>query len=308
MRILVAEDHPVSRKLLILQLKKWGYEVVSCSDGVEAWEILKDDDPPRLVILDWMMPGMDGLRLCQEIRKVEERPYIYIMLLTARGSAEDTVSGLEAGADDYIVKPFDPQELKVRVRAGTRVVQLQEDLLEALKISEFRATHDPLTRIWNRGAIFEILRKELIRAKREHSRLSVAIADVDNFKRVNDEHGHLAGDAVLRDIAQRLVAAVRPYDSVGRYGGEEFLIVLPGCDREAAGHLAERLRGLFDQADSHTTEGIFHVTMSFGVSAFDPALDPNTDALIRASDEALYRAKKLGRNRVEIEGADSKQY
>jgi diguanylate cyclase (GGDEF)-like protein len=246
------------------------------------------------------MPGMDGLRLCREIRKLEDRPYIYIMLLTARNTAEDIVSGLEAGADDYIVKPFDPQELKVRVRAGSRVVQLQEDLLEALKLSEFRATHDPLTRIWNRAAVFEALRKELIRAKRERTRLAIAIADVDHFKRVNDEHGHLAGDAVLRDIAQRLVTAVRPYDSVGRYGGEEFVIVLPGCDRESAGQLADRLRSLIDEADLNTSEGVFHVTMSFGVSVFDPTLDPDTDALIRAADEALYRAKKLGRNRVEV--------
>jgi two-component system, cell cycle response regulator len=307
MKILVAEDHPVSRKLLVGQLRNWGYEAVACSDGAEAWEILKGEDPPRLVILDWMMPGMDGLRLCREIRKREDRPYIYLMLLTARSTAEDIVSGLEAGADDYIVKPFDPQELRVRVRAGSRVVQLQEDLLKALKVSEFRATHDPLTRIWNRAAIFETLRKELIRAKREGSRLAIAIADVDHFKCVNDEHGHLAGDAVLREIAQRLVTAVRPYDSVGRYGGEEFLIVLPGCDRDTAVQLAERLRALFDRNGLHTSEGIFHVTLSFGVSACDPALDPNEDALIRAADEALYRAKKLGRNRVEIEGISSEK-
>lgn len=299
MRVLVAEDHPVTRKLLAVQLGKWGYEVVACSNGMEAWDILMGDDPPRLVILDWMMPGMDGVKLCEEIRKTEGKPYIYIVLLTSRNDAGDMVSGLEAGADDYVVKPFDPQELKVRVRAGRRVVQLQEDLLKALEISEFRATHDVLTGIWNRAAIFETLRRELARARREGTRVGAIIADVDHFKRINDEHGHLTGDAVLKAVAQRLVSAVRPYDAVGRYGGEEFLMVLPGCDLDDAGNLAERLRSLFDVKDIETSEGTFHVTLSFGVAAYRGFEEPDIDSLIRSADEALYRAKRLGRNRVE---------
>jgi diguanylate cyclase (GGDEF)-like protein len=230
---------------------------------------------------------------------MEGKPYIYIVLLTSRNDAGDMVSGLEAGADDYVVKPFDPQELKVRVRAGRRVVQLQEDLLKALEISEFRATHDVLTGIWNRAAIFETLRRELARARREGTPVGAIIADVDHFKRINDEHGHLTGDAVLKAVAQRLITAVRPYDSVGRYGGEEFLMVLPGCDLDDAGNLAERLCSLFDVKDIETSEGTFHITLSCGVAAYRGLEEPDIDSLIRSADEALYRAKRLGRNRVE---------
>jgi two-component system, cell cycle response regulator len=299
MKILVAEDHPVTRKMLAIQLRKWGYEVISCSDGNEAWSMLSREDAPRLVIMDWMMPGMDGVHICQEIRRAAKQPYVYIILLTSRNRAEDVVGGLEAGADDYIVKPFDPQELRVRVRAGSRVVQLQEDLFAALRASEFLASHDPLTHLWNRAAILEALRKELARSKRENTSVGVIMADVDHFKRINDSYGHLAGDAVLREVARRMVSAIRPYDHVGRYGGEEFLVVLPGTDPENAHGLAERLRAAFDDEDIMTPEGVFHVTLSFGVVTFDGGQDEDLNPLIRAADTALYRAKNLGRNRVE---------
>jgi two-component system cell cycle response regulator len=299
MKILLAEDHPVTRKMLAMQLRKWGYEVTSCADGTEAWAALSQEDAPRLVIMDWMMPGMDGVHICQEIRRAGKQPYVYVILLTSRNRPEDVVGGLEAGADDYIVKPFDPQELRVRVRAGSRVVQLQEDLLAALKASEFLASHDPLTRLWNRAAILEALRKELARAKREKKSVGIIMADVDHFKPINDEHGHLVGDAVLREIARRMVSAIRPYDSAGRYGGEEFLVVLPGTDAANALRLAERLRAAFDAEDLTTTEGSFHVTLSFGVATFDAEQDEDINPLIRAADEAMYRAKRCGRNRVE---------
>jgi two-component system, cell cycle response regulator len=304
MKVLVAEDHPMTRKMLAMQLNKWGYEVVLCSDGAQAWKVLNQQDSPRLVIMDWMMPGMDGVEVCREIRQLGLQPYVYIILVTAKSRAEDIVSGLEAGADDYVVKPFDPQELRVRVRAGSRVVQLQEDLLAALSASQFQASHDPLTRLWNRAAIVHTLEKELARSVRESLHLGVIMADVDHFKRVNDEHGHLAGDAVLREVSRRLMAAVRPYDSVGRYGGEEFFIVLPGADEPGAEGLAERLRVLFDGESMSTPEGVFRVTLSFGVAAHAPSESQDTEALIRRADTALYRAKRLGRNRVETWGPE----
>jgi two-component system, cell cycle response regulator len=299
MKVLVAEDDPVNRKLLELHLKKWGYEVVLCSNGTEAWEVLRSGETPPLVILDWMMPGKDGLDLCREIRKIEQRPYVYIILLTARNRVEDVVKGLEAGADDYIIKPFHPHELKVRVRAGSRVVRLQEDLLAALKASEFQASHDALTNLWNRAAVLDVLSREIARSRRAGTPIGVVIADADHFKRINDSYGHVAGDAVLVEIARWMVSSVRPYDSVGRYGGEEFIIILPGATLTESTQMAERLRESLSVQPLRTAEGSFPITMSFGVASFERVHEWDVDSLIRAADAALYRAKNLGRNRVE---------
>ncbi len=242
MRILIAEDDTVTRKLLEAHLAKWGHEVVVCSDGAQAWQVLCGEDPPKLVVLDWMMPEMDGVTLCSEIRKREKQPYTYVILLTSKSLKEDVVAGLEAGADDYIIKPFDVHELNVRIRAGTRIVRLQEDLISALRASEFQASHDALTGLWNRRAILEKIQQELDRSGRDGTNLGLVICDVDHFKQVNDNYGHLAGDAVLRELAKRIDSSLRSYDSVGRYGGEEFIILIPGSDGAGAAELAERLR------------------------------------------------------------------
>ncbi len=302
MRILLAEDDVITRRLLEAQLKNWGHELVVCSDGQQAWEQLNIDGAPKVVVLDWMMPGMDGLTLSREIRKLETKPYTYIILLTAKSRKEDIVEGLEAGADDYITKPFDPQELRVRIRAATRIVQLQEDLLEALKKSEFQATHDSLTGLWNRYAILGILQKELARGDRESVPVGVIMADVDHFKKINDTYGHLAGDEVLRQTAARMISALRPYDAVGRYGGEEFLLVMPGCSVQDALNVAERLRESFEKNLITNVEGTFSVTLSFGLVVVSGKDCHNTDAIIGGADEALYKAKNLGRNRVEFGG------
>jgi two-component system, cell cycle response regulator len=300
MKVLVADDHPVTRKMLQAKLKKWGYEVISAKNGLEALGILCREDAPRLVILDWMMPEMDGLNLCREIRKSETQPYVYVILLTARNKPDDIVSGLEAGADDYIVKPFDPHELRVRIRAGSRVVQLQDDLLAAVKALEFQASHDPLTRLLNRAAILNLVNREVARSQRDGSPVSAIIADVDLFKRINDGFGHMAGDAVLRDIAERLTRSVRVYDSVGRYGGEEFVIVAPATDEQEACVLAERLRCSFEAETLTTSEGDFRITISFGVASSRQFARCETDSLIRAADKALYIAKSMGRNCVQV--------
>ncbi len=308
MRLLVAEDDSVTRKLLEVHLTKWGHEVVACDEGSSAWEVIRGNDPPRLVILDWVMPGMDGVTLCREIRNLKERPYIYVILLTARTRKEHIIEGLEAGADDYIVKPFDVHELQVRVRVGFRIVRLQEDLMAALAASDFQATHDALTGIWNRKAIIEKLNLELTRTAREGGRMSVLMADLDHFKRINDTHGHLAGDSVLREVVNRLLKDMRPYDSIGRYGGEEFLILCPGCGSDGGSGVAERLRTLLSQEPIVTSEGVFPVTMSFGVASVQEGNNVEADGVIKRADEALYRAKNSGRNRVKIwEDQDTRQ-
>lgn len=300
MRILLAEDDRVTRRLLESYTRKWGHEAVVCSSGGHAWEILGSEDGPRLAVIDWMMPEMTGVEICRRVRNRKNQPYVYIILLTSKGGKEHLIEGLDAGADDYIVKPFDPNELKVRLRAGVRIIQLQEDLQSALAVSEFRASHDLLTGLKNRGAVLEALASELARSNREKTPVAVIIADVDHFKRVNDESGHLAGDAVLREVAQRLESSLRPYDSVGRYGGEEFLIVLPHCDRQTAAQTAERLRSAFQAAPLSTPEGDFSITLSFGVTDALGDAEGKIDPVVRRADEALYQAKRGGRNRVEV--------
>ncbi len=303
MKVLVAEDDPIARRLLEVHLMRWGHEVIICRDGNEAWNILTRDDAPRIAVLDWMMPGMDGVTICRKLRHLEKQQYVYIILLTARTEKEDVIEGLEAGADDYIAKPFNVNELKVRVRAGSRIITLQEDLMAALTASEYQASHDALTSLLNRKAILELLNRELARAERDYSAVSLIMADLDYFKRINDSYGHLAGDAVLREIAHRLTTAVRPYDAIGRYGGEEFLVVCPNCDEECASGIAERLRDLVSEEPLVTPEGSFKVTMSLGVAAVNGG-GHDADSITRAADQALYRAKELGRNRVELHRTD----
>lgn len=264
MRILIAEDDPISRRLLEVTLGKWGYEVISCPDGQSAWKTLRQPEAPSLAILDWMMPGMDGLQVCREVRQLITEPYTYMLLLTAKSQKADIIAGLEAGADDYLTKPFDANELRMRLRAGRRILDLQEELIFVREELREQATHDSLTRLWNRAATCEILQRELERAEREQLPLSIILADIDFFKRINDTYGHLAGDAVLRETAQCMKSVVRPYDGIGRDGGEEFLLVLPGCDTDGAVTLAERLRESIESNALVLAEGIIPITLSLG--------------------------------------------
>jgi two-component system, cell cycle response regulator len=304
MKILVAEDDKITLKLLESRLRKWGNEVVACSDGLEAWERLQEPEAPTLVILDWMMPGMPGVNICRKIREMNRRPYVYVILLTAKNRKEDILEGLEAGADDYIIKPFDPHELEVRVRAGARIVKLQEDLMAALQVADYRASHDGLTGLWNRTAVLDIGSKELERSQREDRPFTLAMADLDHFKRINDQYGHPAGDEVLREVARRLVSSVRTYDSVGRVGGEEFVMVLPGCSREEGRTIAERLRASISGTPVVTPEGLIPITMSFGVTEYRGRIAADMPTLLKNADEALYKAKSKGRNRVEVSPRD----
>ena len=300
MRIVLAEDDAVTRRLVQVQLSQWGHEVIVCENGAHAWKVLNAEDAPRLAILDWMMPEMEGVIICRLIRKRENQPYVYIILLTSKNRKEDIVEGLEAGADDYMIKPFDVHELKVRVRAGCRIVTLQDQLMSALSDSEFQASHDPLTGLWNRRAILDILEKDRDRSVRSREPIGVIVGDLDHFKQINDSYGHLAGDAVLREAARRMSGVVRPYDSIGRYGGEEFLIVVPDCDSDGVLSIAERIRAALAEKPLITPEGIISVTMSLGVATQFPDESCDVPFMIRAADEAMYQAKNKGRNRVEL--------
>jgi two-component system cell cycle response regulator len=244
MRILIADDSVVSRHLLDATLRKWGYEVEVACDGNEAWQILQSENSPDMAILDWMMPGMTGPEVCRKVREnaKEKNIYTYILLLSSKSEREDLIEGMESGADDYLTKPFDQHELKVRLRPGTRIIELQHELISAREELRDQATKDFLTRIWNRSSILDIFQREMVRGAREKRPVGLVLADLDHFKAVNDTYGHFAGDAVLREFVRRMAASVRPYDSVGRYGGEEFLIVLPGCDESCTAKQAERMR------------------------------------------------------------------
>jgi diguanylate cyclase (GGDEF)-like protein len=303
-RVLIAEDDSISRRMLEAFLVKWGFEVMVAKEGEEAWGILQGNDAPRLAVLDWMMPGRDGIDICRSVRQRKGRAYIYILLLTARGHKEDIVEGLEAGADDYVTKPFDPYELRARLRAGQRIVELQEQLLHAREALRDQASRDPLTGLWNHGTILAILKKEAARASRTQSAFAVVMADVDRFKSINDTYGHQAGDAVLREASRRLRGAMRTYDSLGRYGGDEFLAVVPGCDPEGVVRFAESFRARIDRKSVETPEGMIPITLSLGVVALKSLCDLKAETLVRVADAALYRAKIGGRNRVALATAE----
>jgi two-component system, cell cycle response regulator len=297
-RILIADDDALSKRLLEKVLACAGYEVTTVADGLHAVECLSQPDGPRLALLDWMMPELDGPGVCREIRKLREQSYVYMILLTSRESKEDIVAGLESGADDYLVKPFDAEELKARLRTGERILHLEDRLVEAREQMRFKATHDPLTSLWNRGVIMDLLGRELTRSQREHGCTAVLLGDLDHFKSVNDTHGHLVGDQVLREAARRLLLSVRSYDFVGRYGGEEFLIVLNNCRPGSAMARAEEIRKIICTRPVQTDAGLLGITMSLGVLLSSDWGRRPADELLREVDGALYAAKNAGRNRV----------
>jgi len=298
MNILIADDEPVSRRLLEILLNKWGYEVTVASNGEEAWSALQNGTRSRIAILDWMMPGMDGIQVCQRIRQHEARVPTYVLLLTAKQAAEDVNGGFKAGADDYLPKPYGAQELKARLRAARRIIELEDQLQAARDALKVETTHDPLTGLWNRSSILEILHRELHRSRRQSSHLSVLMADIDDLKQINHQHGNLAGDAVLREAARRIRSSIRLYDSMGRYGGGQFVIVSPACDRLGATSQAQRVKSRICREAIKTFEGEFPITISIGIAA---ACDNHqAHELISAADTALAEARKAGLNRTEL--------
>jgi diguanylate cyclase (GGDEF)-like protein len=302
MKILIADDDSVSRLLMQRTLEKFGYEVVVAVDGRAAAEILSQSDGPRLAVVDWMMPELDGPGLCREVRSnQQEGSYVYILMLTSKQDSEDIVIGLEAGADDYITKPCRLAELRARLHTGRRILSLEETLVQAREEMRFQATHDALTTLWNRVSILSLVRRELDRADREGHPTSLLLCDIDHFKRVNDEHGHLVGDAVLEEVSRRLIGSVRSYDAVGRYGGEEFLILLSHCDEAGMRARAEEIRAAIASAPIQTENGPLSLSLSIGaMTCENGAAHVPLEPILGEVDVALYRAKAEGRNRVVV--------
>jgi len=298
MKILLADDEPIARTMLEHWLTGWGYEVVAVRDGEAALNALAADQDLRLAIIDWVMPKCDGIEVCRKIRSGSAEPYVYVVLLTAKDDKSDIIQGLDAGADDYLVKPCNPLELKVRLRAGRRVIELQEQLVAAREALRFEAMHDSLTGLLNRGATLEQLSRELVRGSRRSAPVTVVMADLDHFKAINDTFGHATGDIVLREASRRLKIGVRAYDSVGRLGGEEFIAVLPECEAKVGLQVAQRLCRLVSESPVVTPAGKVPVTVSIGIASSDQLSGATAEELMRAADSALYQAKHTGRARA----------
>ncbi len=300
MRILIADDDVTSRLVLIGVLRKHGHEVVATVDGTEAWEAMRQPDAPALAILDWMMPGLSGLEICRRIRDLNADQRPYLLILTSRGEKTDIVAGLEAGADDYLAKPFDPGELRARVDVGRRMIDLQVQLREAHEAVTHAAMHDPLTGVLNRRAFDDILTRAVSEQRRHHGGLALGICDVDEFKKINDAKGHQAGDEVLCGFVRVVAGTLRGHDVLSRYGGDEFVVLAERISEADAGGLFERVRVAVAADAIATRAGDVRVTISFGVAIWRD--DDTEHQLLARADAAMYRAKNEGRDRVCLDG------
>jgi len=298
MIILLAEDSAFYRRMIAKHLHEWGFDFVDARDGKEAWKVLVQQDGPKLALLDWVLPEIEGIEICRRLRsRPEGAPYTYTVLLTAKNQKQEMLEAMDAGADDFLAKPFDPAELKARLLAGKRIVELQQKLVSTNDALHFAASHDFLTRVWNRGEILAFLRREMVRSRRSTTPLGVILVDVDNFKQINDKLGHQAGDRVLVELAGRFSKNLREYDGVGRYGGEEFLLIVPGCDLAITTRRANEIRVLVSSEPVVSDSIATPITVSMGVALAEPS--ETVESLLHRADTALYLAKRNGRNRVE---------
>jgi two-component system cell cycle response regulator len=301
MKILLVEDSHIERHRIGGYLTEWGLEFVAVGNGTEAVKLLEGPEPPNMALLDWMLPGLDGIDVCRRIRTSGSgATYIYTVMLTAKNRKQDLLLAMAAGADDYLAKPVDPSELRARIMAGKRILELQQSL-------RFAATHDFLTSLLNRSEILAAIEREFSRSGREGKPAAVIMADIDHFKRINDSMGHAAGDEVLKEVSRRLKSDLRPYDVVGRYGGEEFLIILPGCELTVGARRADEIRNLVAKDPIFTPFGTTSATVSMGVTATSPGRDHSVSDLLHQADVSMYAAKKNGRNRVELFSATARQ-
>jgi diguanylate cyclase (GGDEF)-like protein len=296
LKALIADDDPVTRRLLDRMLRKLGYDTILCADGATAWEVMQGAGAPSLALIDWLMPGIDGLELCQRIRARVNVPYTYLIVVSSNTDRTDVVAGMNAGADDYITKPIHHEELETRLRAGRRVLDLQSALLRSREQLRDLAMRDALTGLLNRGAIVNALESEILRVEHDQHDTAVVIADLDRFKAINDRHGHLVGDHVLREAAERLSGAVRASDYVGRYGGEEFLLILPVCSGVSAMALTDRILERFRETPLIIGAGVLPVSVSLGVAVAVAGARASATELIRTADDAMYQAKRAGGN------------
>jgi two-component system cell cycle response regulator len=307
MKVLVAQEDDSSRIALETSLAKLGHEVVAARDGLEALHELRVAGAPRLAILDRKLTAWDGVAVCREIRKNTAPPYTYLLLTSTEGEDGELTEGIEAGADDVLMKPFTTAELAVRLHLAQRVLKLQDEAEKAQAAIGYQTTHDPLTGLANRAAILDTLHREVARAGREGSRMAILLVEVDRFKEINETCGMVAGDAVLRETARRIRSIIRPYDSVGRYASEEFLIIVPGSDAQSARGQAERLRAALSSESMDLSQwGKFatgdankvNVTLSVGIAAGEKVKESAT--LLRPVEAALARAKQAGPGHIEM--------
>ena len=304
MKALIVEDDLSTRLIIKKAAESTGYEVLEAENGIDGWKIFqKEKNNIYIAILDWMMPMMDGIELCRRIRKASVTHYIYVLFLTSKRNIQDIVEGLKTGADDYMTKPFSRKELVSRIMVGRRIINLEHKLNKANKKLNILATTDPLTKILNRRELFRRLKDEIYRASREKKPYSLIMIDIDRFKRINDAMGHTAGDRVLIEVVNRINAELRPYDIIGRYGGEEFLIGAPGTGIESGRKIAERIRASISNKPFQTDGNKMDMTISLGITSGTPAGKKKDtanilDAMIEKADLALYKAKGTGRNRV----------
>lgn len=300
MKVLVADDDPGSLLVARAAVERSGHDCLTAADGDEAWAVYLEHQPD-VVVTDRVMPGMDGMALCRAIRAREEDLYTYVVLLTSQGSRDDVLAGLKAGADDYVTKPLDPFLLQARLLVALRVTTLHADLAHYRRVLSRQARTDPLTGLHNRLKLSEDLEQLHLRSDRYGERYSLAMCDVDNFKTYNDMYGHPAGDLALRAVAAALLGAVRESDGVYRFGGEEFLLVLPKQSASGAKALMERaldaVRGL---AIAHAGDPSGQLRLSAGIASFTEERRVDADTLLGEADAALYAAKAGGRNRVEL--------
>ncbi len=302
--ILLAEDDPVSRKLLELNLSKAGFNVVSVANGLAAIEKFKEQFFP-IIVTDWEMPEMDGPELVRTVRQANAQGYVYIILLTSRDSKADKVSGLESGADDYLTKPFNPLELRARLNTGIRILNLERSLKKANEEIRYLSITDPLTECYNRGYLTEHIGQEISRVTRYGRCFSLLICDIDFFKKINDNHGHQAGDEVLKQFVVTLKDSIRQQvDWVVRYGGEEFVVVLPETKCDGLTIMAERLRATIENMTVPIESGFINITASFGGICVDSDTPPekvNLETILKRADELLYQCKAAGRNKVLVD-------
>lgn len=316
MRVLIAEDDAVSRMILRRAVEKLGHECIATSDGIEAWEAFLDNPDVDVIISDWMMPGLDGLALCERIRQYtgKREGYPFFIFLTALGDKGHLLEGMKAGADDYLSKPLDREELGARLLAAARVTSLhrqlnkQKEELERLNFELFaQARRDPLTKLGNRLLLREDLKTLSAQAERYGHRYSALLCDVDYFKLYNDLYGHMKGDSVLQGVAETMLRTFRTGDASYRFGGEEFLTILPEQSLEASAVAAERLRAAVeDLAIPHenSPEGV--VTVSCGLAELASGEKKTVDELLKQADAALYEAKERGKNNVAVYGGQAR--
>ena len=299
MRIVIVDDDPFSRQILRITLGRMGHEVVELTDGEEAWEYLLKE-PARFLITDWLMPRLDGLELIQRIRGHSFPGYMYIIILTGKEAKSDTIAGLEVGADDFLVKPFNVHELHARIGIGARILDLEDNLNQARQKIEVMALHDSLTNLLNRRGLYRHLEAELNRSDREARPLSLALFDMDGFKLVNEQHGHQVGDQALCLVSEVIKQKVRSYDWVGRWGADEFLAILPGASVEDASAVIERIRAGIHQKPLILPDGVsLDVQVSIGLNTH--LVGPGElDDLIQRTGHALDQAKEKGPGQVAV--------